>query len=567
MIDKIETYRKAIVPAFFLIYLGVGLSILPDYGMSWDEAAQRNHGIVTFDYINEFFDLGYEKQRPQSNFLKHPARHYGTWFPLFGYGMENLLGLSDNFRARFLMRHVLVFLLFWTATIFFYKLLKNRFEDWKIALLGTLMLILSPRIFAHSFYNPKDIVLLSCYVISTYTLIRFLQEKSIKYAFAHAAACAFVVNTRIPGVIIPVFTLGLILIEFLSGIFNPNQTQNSKFKISFLTFLTSTIFFTILINPALWTKPAQQFSETFQSMAKFDWSSHLLYWGEFIKGTELPWHYIPSWIAITTPIVYLLFGGIGMVLIFRNLFFSIKQFKLWRDNQERTDLILLSLFALPILAVILKGSTLYDGWRQLYFVYPGLIGVTVLGVKKVIFSAQLPKPLKGGLLPASLEKRIAPSSYSKGISILRHIIAVFFFSGLIHTTYQIIKTHPLQHVWFNSFAGKNLLEKFDRDYWGLSYRQALEELIRRYPHSCISVKMINYPGEENYRFFGPEIRQHVVLKYGPQLAEYYISNYRGWKELGDFRKGRFPYQEEVFSIDIQGEKVIGVYRNLEYEEE
>lgn len=613
MINKIEIYRKAIVPVFFLLYLGLGLWILPDYGMSWDEAAQRSHGIVTFDYLNELFDLGYEKQRPRSNFLRHPARHYGTWFPLLGYGLENLFGLSDDFRGRFLMRHVMVFLLFWLASIFFYKLLKARFKDWKMALLGVLMLILTPRIFAHSFFNPKDIVLLSCYIISIYTLIRFVQKKSIKYALLHGIACAFVVNTRVPGIIIPAFTIGLVLIEVLQGLVSrryglvsqdligssrrppsllkevqppadnqvPNRgwifpfrglkglrkgnftalgksgetsgdaseiseatkppsdthffTKEGSYKYSFFSFIICALFFTILLNPALWKAPAQQFSETFQSMAKFDWSSHLLYWGEFIKGTELPWHYVPSWIAITTPIVYLVFFIIGFVVVLKNGIFSLRKLKFWRTQEEQIDLILWALFVLPILAVIVKGSTLYDGWRQLFFVYPCMIGVALLGICQTFSWLRVRK------------------SFQKGF-------ALFLALTLSYSAFQIIKTHPFQYVYFNAFAGDGLLEKFDRDYWGLSYRQALEELIERYPYSCISVKMKNYPGEENYRFFGPEIRQHIDLKYGPQKAAFHISNYRGWKELGDFRKKRFPYQNEVFSIDIQGSRVIGVYR-------
>ena len=73
----LNKYQKLFVAAFFIGYLIMGLCILPDYGMSWDEPAQRGHGIVAFDYINEIFDFGFEKQRPKSNLMRHSARHYG----------------------------------------------------------------------------------------------------------------------------------------------------------------------------------------------------------------------------------------------------------------------------------------------------------------------------------------------------------------------------------------------------------------------------------------------------------------------------------------------------------
>ena len=531
----LNKYQQLIIPVFFLAYLLIGLSVLPDYGMSWDEAAQRNHGIVAFDYINEVLDLGHEKQRPQSNLMRHSARHYGLWFPLMGYGLENLFGLSEDFRGRFLMRHIMVFLLFWIATIFFFKLLKNRFDDWKTGLLGTTMLILSPRIFAHSFFNPKDIVLLSCYLITTYTLIRFFQKTTIKHGVFHAVACAFVVNSRVPGIIIPTFTLGIILIDFLQNKFSKDLLN--KYKFSLPTFIFATLLFTILLNPSLWKAPTEQFTETFQSMSKFDWSSHLLFNGEFILGTELPWHYVPTWITISTPIVYLFFFIIGAFFVFKNGVRSLIQLQIWQNKNELIDVILFSLFLLPILAVIIKGSTLYDGWRQLFFVYPSMIGVTTLGFVRL-------------------------ANYKK----IKAIIFLIFAFGLLQTGFRMTKEHPFQYLYFNAFAGDDLLERYDRDYWGLSYRQAIEELIKRYPYSCKSVKMKSYPGEENFRFFGTEIRQHLDLKYGPQTAEFHISNYRGWKELGDFKKGRFPYQNEVFSIDVQGSKVVGVYRDIKYKD-
>ena len=39
---------------------------------------------------------------------------------------------------------------------------------------------------------------------------------------------------------------------------------------------------------------------------------------------------------------------------------------------------------IPILAVIMLNSTLYNGWRHMYFIYPGIIIITLLGVDLLI---------------------------------------------------------------------------------------------------------------------------------------------------------------------------------------
>ena len=66
------------------------------------------------------------------------------------------------------LRHILVFLYFFIGLIFFYKILLNRFKNETIALLGVILLFITPRIFCDSFQNTKDIIFLTFIIISTY---------------------------------------------------------------------------------------------------------------------------------------------------------------------------------------------------------------------------------------------------------------------------------------------------------------------------------------------------------------------------------------------------------------
>ena len=185
----------------FVVYLAVGVSIYSDYGISSDEISQRNFGLHSWEYM------------ASGDLSSPPARHdwdHGPALQIFLVAVEKVMHLEDT-REIFLMRHLVNFLVFFAAVWFFYLLCKYHFGDRKIAILGALFLIVSPRIFAHSFYNPKDLPFLSFFVISMYTLIRLSDRRDYRSAAAHAIACAFLIDIRITGVVmvaITFFSLG-----------------------------------------------------------------------------------------------------------------------------------------------------------------------------------------------------------------------------------------------------------------------------------------------------------------------------------------------------------------------
>ena len=53
---------------------------------------------------------------------------------------------------------------------------------------------------------------------------------------------------------------------------------------------------------------------------------------------------------------------------------------IWKGDDELHDLIYYLLFLIPIILVIFFNSTLYDGWRHLYFIYPLFLIFTIKGL-------------------------------------------------------------------------------------------------------------------------------------------------------------------------------------------
>ena len=57
----------------------------------------------------------------------------------------------------------------------------------------------------------------------------------------------------------------------------------------------------------LWTDPINHFVEIFNNLSSYNWEGYNLYFGEYILGSNLPWHYVFVWIGITTPLLYIFF--------------------------------------------------------------------------------------------------------------------------------------------------------------------------------------------------------------------------------------------------------------------
>ncbi|MFC1752992.1 glycosyltransferase family 39 protein, partial [Thermoproteota archaeon] len=212
------------------------------------------------------------------------------------------------------MQHLIIFLSFYVGVLVFYLLCVRRFKSWKIGLLGSLFLILSPRIFAHSFYNSFDIPFLSVFVISIYTLLIYLDKKNFSSAFFHALACAILIDIRTLGVILPLFTLAFFILDLL--LVNTRRGDLKKKVVSLFLHISCLIFFTVLFWPMLWERPLHLFIQAFDYIGKtnFPCLFSVLYVGKYIETINLPWHYISLWIIITTPVVITLCFFFGFLI-------------------------------------------------------------------------------------------------------------------------------------------------------------------------------------------------------------------------------------------------------------
>ncbi len=509
------------VIGFFVVFLLLGLSIYHDYGIFWDEFIQYVIGHVNLRFIT-----GVDERLLTFGDHNYLEKYFDPAFEMFLAGIEKIRHISpDDLQAIYFSRHLFVFLTFYMGTIFFYHLCYKQFRHWLPALLGVVFLVLSPRIFAEAFYNSKDIPFTAMFIMSMFTLVIYLEKKTFPRAILHALTTGLATDIRVMGVLIVCLTGFL----FLLDIWADKENRRLGFKVwgTIAFYFLTAAGFIILFRPILWNGPVHHFIAMFKQMSQFPWAGKVLYLGKEIMAYDVPWHYNFVWIAVTTPTLYLVLFIFGFIFVLKELGQKPKDFYL----QNKILFLSLCWVVIPLGGVIALHSVLYDGWRHMYFIYPGMLIIAVFGLKRI--SEVIPRALQ-----------------AVGVS----AVAIC----LILIMWDMRMTHPHQNVYFNLLAGKNMAEvkeRFELDYWGLSYRKALEYIVRTDKSPVIKVYAENWPGELNAFLLPPADRNRLVFVKDFREAKYFASNYREHKE-------EYPFENEVFAVKFRDVKIMVVYKFL-----
>lgn len=132
------------------IFIAVTGALLPvmilasfDFGVTWDELSRHEYGIKVWEFIRGL--------RPRSSFAETGGHVYPGLFDTICAAAADWLPWN-----RFTIRHVINAIFGWVGIVYCGRLAGRLFGPWAAAL-GALLLALSPRYFAASMNNPKDL--------------------------------------------------------------------------------------------------------------------------------------------------------------------------------------------------------------------------------------------------------------------------------------------------------------------------------------------------------------------------------------------------------------------------
>jgi hypothetical protein len=506
--------------AFFALFLWLGLSAFRDFGISWDEGLCRERVGIP----NYLFLAHWDKQA-----LKKSDTAYGPAFDTLLVLVEKAMQLEDM-RTIFLVRHLVNFLWFFAAVVVFYRLLMRRFESQFIGLAGALFLILSPRIFAEAFYNCKDMACLPCMIFALATLDRFLCDMSGFNAVLHGATCGLLIDVRLPTMIVPMISMFLAVIVCWARAPRPRLLAVLR-CFPLWIYVASFCFFLILFWPVLWLNPTHWLYHAWVVMKHYPHVAPMLYLGGTVDETCLPWHYIPVWMLITTPLFYtaLFIIGAGQMLV------DCIRHPIRLLVERPTDAAMVLVFLLPPAAVIALRAAVYDSWRHLYFIYPAFVFIGVLGFAT----------LYRGACRLARRVPVAVPIFLIGMTIPLVWIAV-----------AMARCHPHEYLYFNRLAGRDLHEverRFELDYWGLSCRDGLEYLVEHDPSPLIRIYCDTEPARVNSYLLPPSQRARLRYNCRKDEADYQITHFRWCKD-------KLPADEVFYALRLGGADIMAVRR-------
>ncbi|NBV83172.1 hypothetical protein EBR57_03500 [bacterium] len=461
------------------LFIGFALLIpmisIPKLGISWDEPFQRHYGDVITRWITE--------QDPQ--LYQDSERYYGPLVPTLLY-IPEAMGWTTDPIAIYEIRHWINWAIFLTAIPFTFLLSRRAGLPRHWSLVSAAVLMTTPVIAGHGLFNSKDIPFLTICLTSTWLWCWYLDNMSLKRALILGIGFGIALLSRINA-------MNVIALLLLVGI---TIRRPSLRELS--TLIATTLGTTIVCYvgwPTLWHNPWVEFKTAVITMANYPWSGYVLFNGELISAQHLPWTYIPVWIGITL-------NPIAIAIFISSCLYGLYTIPRWIRTPNLALSLVGAISVIPIGIGILTEITFYDSWRHLFFVYPGLLILSVYGLSRII--SLIPK---GGVL-------------GLGIGIIYAIT-----TAITWATY-----FPYVHCYLNSFAGprESIIYNWEMDYWGVSYR----ELLTQIPAAAILPE--NLPASANIELVPLPKRSQFTVVNTPDSATLFITNHR-------LRRGPLPY--------------------------
>ena len=512
-----KNYSILIILAVSLL---IGFFTFNQYGESWDDKSLQKYAVKS---VNAYATW---PQQGIVNLIREDLGYYGPFYIMFVDRATEYLRTFLSFPLPDL-RHLIYFITYLAGVCAFYALAKPWLTE--IPALGeTLLFMTQPVLWGHAFINPKDTPFLSLFLLSLYFGIQAfdsfeqtqttepdLRSKRISalltalwlvsvfslFIFTQAfhtyieslvlSAQAGGTNilsliakdiTAVPAetyiqryfilflqvrtyyfllitllllitwyrlapqlpitlftILLPAILLGLTtstrILGPFAGVIVAYYAFRTKGKSSIpaiIMYAVVALITTYLTWPYLWMNPIPRFFESLHEMSLYPWNGLVIFNGATYRSTGIPYSYLPVLLAIqlTEPVWALSIAGWIVSIV---------------SKEKKRGFVELSLlwFVIPLILFIALRIALYDNFRQILFILPPIFLMAGVAFEKI----------------KNIKWQIA-------------LIVLSLIPGIT----GIVSLHPYEYMYYNSFIGgvDGAYDRYDLDYWGISYREAAE---------------------------------------------------------------------------------------------
>jgi hypothetical protein len=435
------------------------LATVRDYGMTWDEEFHRTYGR----YVLAWFESGF---KDDSAFHYKNSYVYGALFDVVAELMARVspLGLYEDRHLLNVIFGILAFAGTWRLGT---TILGARGGALALAIAAT-----TPMFYGHSFNNPKDLPFATLFIwtlICLYDSARPLPAVSWKSTAKLCLCLGAMLATRPAGI----FFLAYIVVWWALCLWRAQAGRREVHRA--IGAFAAVVAGAWLLMVSLW--PWGQVSPFIHPIAgiliasRFSYALTTLFNGQQVPAIHPPLSYLPTWFSLQMPEIYLVAAAAGAA-----------GFLFARRVRPRMELVFLGFVVLfPIAMAVGLRSTLYDGVRHLLFVIPPVAVLAAAGIES---------GLRGGV-PAVIRGAVAAAA----------ILAVSL------TVRDMIALHPYQSLYFNRLIAGGLPGvngRFETDYWGFTYREAVDWVMKNVPGENIRIANCSNPLQTAYYLRGAD---------------------------------------------------------------
>lgn len=397
--------------------------------------------------------------------------------------------------------------------------------------LGTLPAIVSsfalasyPLFFAESHFNIKDPPEAAFFGLTIIFFYFGIIKNKWQYLTLSSIFAAFAVGTKFNAFFIAPI-LGLWFIYYLAiCVWNKNKIKLPIFSLLLYPFVVIFIFY--ITWPYLWDNPLHNFLNIVQFYKQIGTGTPV----EMSEYLYLGWNTYPIiWIFYTTPIPILILSVIGFFVSIYTVVMKKNHF----------SLLVILWFAIPIIRSSFPNSSIYGGVRQLMEFLPAMAILAGIGT---YFFFRIKK--------------------------LRLLISCAIFLGLLFTTWEMVKIHPNQNVYFNQLIG-GLSGAKDKKipYWGNSYGNAYQQGVEWLNKNAEPNAKVGLPistmGNIPWIKFRSDIEFSNSSWSGPmRLGEYEIELDFDWSPKAWYSYSYYDvFLNPVYEVKVDGVPILKVWKN------
>ena len=438
----------------------VMLSTVRDYGMTGDEGVQHRYARRVLHW---YATAGADR----AAVAEEDISMYGAFFEGLAEAAASVSPL-DPYETR----HIVNVLFALGA------LVAAGCMGWHLAgtwggVLAVLMLALTPPFYGHAFNNPKDIPFAGTFAVAVGVILA-VSDRSPRLrrrdVLAAALAIGVTAGVRVAGISLFGFALLLwgavaLVRARASGEARPALAGDGR-RLALSWLVVVLLGWTVMVVLWPWAQvaPIRNPLRALGAFSRF-WETMIVFYdGEYVPNGAVSRFYIPKWFALTMPETYGIAAVLGLLSLGR----------LWRRPawpvETRVALVqagwLALVAAVPVGWVVVRHTPLYDGLRHFLFVVPLL---AVLG------------GVSAASYPRARVRRVDGA-----------IAAVVLAGSGALTLSDMVTLHPYEALYFNRLVAGGLgraVERYDPDYWCLTYKEGAEWLLARYAKAACPEKI------------------------------------------------------------------------------